>query len=158
MSMPKVPPEHSADRSANDALRRIIPERWMFKNPRDMDSGREYGEDIVVEIVNEKTGEITGLEFGIQNKQGVKYRKAHISVPGIKLSTLEYLSKLPRPVMLHAYDSDKDKSYWCWIHDWYIKKYNDQLAGQVTTTIKIPKENILNEGSIDQIASGASRK
>lgn len=149
--MSKSPKSHSNDRVASDALRTILPKTWLWKSPRDVDSGREHGEDCVIEIVDGNEN-ATGAEFSVQNKVNPRVHKQYVSVSGIKLTTLERLIGLGRPVLLHAYDTQKEMSYWLWLDDWYVKFMSERKTKRPKTiTVQIPLQNVLDEASAQDI-------
>lgn len=153
-NMPKSSKHHSRDRVATDFLRALFPKTWLFKSPRDVDSGREYSEDWIIEIVDEDEHP-TGIEFCIQNKTGIKFHKSHISFILTRDDIKRFVS-LQRPVLLHAHDTKNHKSYWKWFAEWYGLEFNNDISDKKTVTIRIPLTCILDDEAIKSIRAYAS--
>ncbi|MEM9953294.1 MAG: DUF4365 domain-containing protein, partial [Chloroflexota bacterium] len=138
------------DRYASDALRNIFPKNWKFKSPRDSDSGSEVCQDWIIEILDENS-EWTGAEFSIQNKTGLKVRKKHISIP-LSVDCLIYLlDKVTRPVLIHGYDIETNKSYWTWLSDWDGLVNRKKWKHQKKVSIQIPKQKLLTLEAVNEI-------
>lgn len=148
--LPKSPKSHRLDSIAIKALKAIFPEQWHYKSTAEDSNNHEYGDDLTIEIVDDNDY-VTGIEFSVQNKANPKIRKDHISVSGIKLSTLRRLMRLNRPIMLHAFHQATKISYWLWLHEWYAQNHTPEWKNPKTVTVRIPKENILNEDAVKTI-------
>ena len=108
---------HDRDGEAIDALRRVLPTYWLYKNPADILSRREYSEDLIIEIVNNDAKRtVTGVEFGVQNKTDVIVRKRHVTV-NLEVNDIKRLIALQRPVLIHGYEMDTKTSYWIWLNE-----------------------------------------
>lgn len=147
--MPKSPPEHSFDGLANDKLKRIFPRRWLYQQLRDIDSGREYAKDLVIELIDERDNRVTGTQFIVQNKVA-KVEKKYVKTR-LEVDTIEYLYNLPLPVLLHVYHIETDTSYWTWLKEWYVREWNPLWQSQKTVTVNISKDQILNATAVVMI-------
>ncbi|HEX2622669.1 MAG TPA: DUF4365 domain-containing protein, partial [Phototrophicaceae bacterium] len=149
---------HERDRIANNQLKAVFPENWLFKDPRDHDSGKEYSEDWIIEIVNSE-GDVTGIEFGLQNKTDVKIATEYANVR-MSISDIERIVSLNRPFMLHAYHLPTNISYWIWLQEWYIFNYRDILEKKKrnpksTILVNIPIRQTLDKSVLPRIIKEA---
>lgn len=151
--MSKSSLHHDRDGIAIDALRRILPTYWLFKDPADIYSKKEYSEDLIIEIINDdERRTVTGVEFGIQNKTEVKTYSGHVTVK-LEVSDIERLMALQRPVIIHGYHMSSKTSYWVWLNEWYPKNHSKlkKRKRKSEVSIKIPKRNELNARAVEKI-------
>ena len=149
---------HDRDGDAIDALRRVLPTFWLYKDPSNKYGGKEYSEDLVIEVVNDDAlRTVTGVEFGIQNKTKVDVRRRHVTTK-LQVDDIERLLDLPRPYLIHAYHIDSKISYYIWLDDWFDKhreklrdKNGQKLSGHKEVSIEIPKKNVLEQRSIAKV-------
>ena len=145
---------HSRDRAASNALRRKFPDSWLFKPTYDADSHREYAEDWLIEIVDEND-DVTGIEFGVQNKTELDVTEKHVSVP-MKVEDIKRAVDLQRPFILHAYDTKRRKSWWIWLHDWYAKNYRPEWKDKDIVTVDIPLDQVLTKKTLKDLKAYAT--
>ena len=156
--MSKSSLHHDRDRIATNALRAIFPTYWLFKNPRDTDSGKEYSEDWIIEIVNDDERRTpTEIEFGVQNKTDANVRKRHVTVR-LSVDDIQRLIDLQRPALIHAHDMDSKTSYWLWLNEWYAVHHQKLKGKKKEILVKIPKTNVLDGRSVEKIRAYASRE
>ncbi|MEQ8675014.1 MAG: DUF4365 domain-containing protein [Aggregatilineales bacterium] len=148
--MPKSPKTHTYDGLANDYLKKVFPRHWHFKQSREMDSGREYGIDLIIEVVDDQNDEVTGYEFIVQNKKAT-VRNKHISV-SIETDSIRYLcTRRGEAVLLHAFDVDKKIGYWIWLKDWFAKANKSKINKQEKINVQIPKSNLLTLDTVPEL-------
>jgi len=115
VNLPKKHHSHKNSGIAYRQLRAIFGDDWNIADPKDIDSGIEYGLDYVVEITSEAG--VTPYQFGVQSK--VLHKKSRITRNGIgtalKTTTLNYLRGLPYPVLFHFIDKPKGIGYVLWL-------------------------------------------
>jgi hypothetical protein len=141
---------HDRDGEAIDALRRVLPNYWIYKETGNKFGGKEYSEDLVIEIVNDDAKRtVTGVEFGIQNKTGVDIRKDHVRVT-LKTEDVRRLMGLQRPVLIHGYHIGTKTSYWRWLNEWYPLNVDKLKAGK-SVAIIIPKDKVLDVSAVEEI-------
>ena len=148
--MAKSTLHHDRDGDAIDALRRVLPTFWIYKDPANIFGGKEYSEDLIIEIVNDDAKRtVTGIEFGVQNKTDLKIRKRHVTV-NLEVDDVKRLMSLQRPVLIHGYDIGTKTSYWLWLNEWY-PTHASKLKGKKTIAVKIPKKNVLNAHTVTKL-------
>src|SRR5579871_2537947 len=154
--MPKSTRHHSLDGDATIALKKIFPSNWLFKKQKDIHSGREYSEDLIIEIVDDSANEnVTGIEFGVQNKTRFRRTKNYISV-NLMVDDLDRIFALQRPFLLHVFDKASKSSYWIWLHEWYAENYKPNRKSRKSVTVKIPHSQVLDEKAIKVINAYAT--
>lgn len=151
--MARRPREHTYDKVATRKLQAVLPDEWIFKSDREVDSGFEYGEDWLIEIVEDEKP--TAIELCVQNKVTKRSGKRSISV-SVEIDTLDHLHNLGRPVLIHIYSTVSDRSYWMWLEDFYAKN-KPKWKGQKTASISIPTTNVLDAGSVKHIREYAAK-
>lgn len=158
--MPKSSLFHDRDGEAIDALRSILPKFWLYKDPANKFGGKEYSEDLIIEIVNDDVMRtVTGIEFGIQNKTDVEIRKRHVTIK-LSANDIERLRGLQRPILLHAYHIPSKTSYWLWLDEWYVINYRKvsetkRKGPNRNVTVNIPKHNVLDVKAVAKIVAYA---
>lgn len=161
--MTKSTLHHDRDGLAIKALLKTLPTWWLYKNPANIFGGKEYSEDLIIEIVNnDPSRTVSGIEFGVQNKTNVKVRKNHVSTK-LSISDIYRLRELQRPFLIHAYHIESDTSYWCWLSDWYEKNHRrverlgrKQMKREIS--VEIPKRNVLDAKAVEQIRQHVTRE
>jgi hypothetical protein len=144
--MPKSSDSHIYDREAISHLERLLPKHWKMMPMRDMYSGIEYGEDLLIKITDE-SNRLTGAEFCVQNKAtGKKLGKRRIGFP-IEVTTLNYLSSLSRPVLLHFYHKPSNTGYWSWLDEHDATEWQ----GKKEVTLSISLKNVLDSQAVKSI-------
>ncbi|MBK8031164.1 MAG: DUF4365 domain-containing protein [Chloroflexi bacterium] len=145
---------HDRDGIAIDALRTVLPKYWIYKNPGNIFGGKEYSEDLIIEVVNDDAlFTVTGIEFGVQNKTDVEIRKHFVTVK-LQTSDVHRLMGLMRPALIHAHHVATKTSYWIWLNEWYSK--NQTKLKKDNVVIRIPKTQVLNESAVASIKSYAT--
>jgi hypothetical protein len=148
--MAKSTLHHDRDGDAIDALRRVLPTYWIYKDPASMFGRKEYSEDLIIEIVNDDAKRtVSGVEFGVQNKTGLEIRKRHVTVK-LEIDDITRLMGLQRPVLIHGYDLKTRTSYWLWLNEWYPTRIS-KLKGKKSIAVDIPKKNVLDVRAVTKI-------
>ncbi len=148
--MAKSSLHHDRDGVALLALYKVLPIYWIYKDPANKLGGKEYSEDLIIEIVNDDARRtVSGIEFGVQNKTGVEIRKRHVTVR-MAADDIERLMKLQRPVLIHGHDVKSETSYWLWLNEWYPEN-SAKLKRRKTVAVNIPKKNILDARAVGKI-------
>ncbi|MBZ0285218.1 MAG: DUF4365 domain-containing protein [Anaerolineae bacterium] len=148
--MAKSTIHHDRDGVAIDALRRVLPTYWIYKDPANIFGGKEYSEDLIIEIVNDDARRtVSGVEFGVQNKTDLKIRKRHVTVK-LGIDDITRLMSLQRPVLIHGYDLKTRTSYWLWLNEWY-PTHTSKLKGKKAIAVDIPKKNVLDVRAVTKI-------
>lgn len=133
---------------AFDNLRNYFPRHWKIIPIRDQLSSIEYGQDWLVLITNEKQ-QLTGKEFRIQSKVVTSKNKRRIGTVNseMKVSTLNNLRNTSIPVLLHFFDSVIERGYWMWLDDWYDANHSDATEKEKEITVKISRNNIIDDNT-----------
>jgi hypothetical protein len=139
MKLPCRPEEHIIETESWKILQNCLPSKWIL---RDI-TGRDYGIDCYIELVNNKN-ELTGDLVSIQLKakkqlkwQNVSKSKNHISLlSGIKTSTINYWMNLPVPTFLCVAELSSKKLYFTPIK-FYIRRNYTKLLNQKSLSFKI---------------------
>lgn len=157
---PQKPASHSNSKIARSDLKKYLPEDWnLAKNVDDDDSGIEWGEDWIVEIVEDH--QATGAKFGIQSK--VLRRKDAINSKGIgtsiEITTINRLFDLPYPVLFHYVHPKTRSSYVMWLDDWMSHQkdlsWRTNQKGAITVRIPAIPQNRLGSDTVEQIRQKA---
>ncbi|HCK65710.1 MAG TPA: hypothetical protein DHW49_05545, partial [Anaerolineae bacterium] len=144
--LPKRPISHILEEDSLKFVKRTFPKEWIVEEIKN-----DYGVDLELEIVENE--EVTGAHFLIQLKSSnslVINKKGFIS-HSCKTSTLQYFLERPELFIYLVYDSINDIGYWIWIQDFLRAQPSPDWKKQQTFTIKIPKDNVLNNLSIESI-------
>lgn len=148
--MTKSTIHHDRDGEAIDALRRALPTYWLYKDTREKFSGKEYSEDLIIEIVNDdEKRTVTGVEFAVQNKTDIEIRKSHVTVR-LETNDVRRLMDLQRPALIHGYDLKTRTSYWLWLNEWYLSQ-SKKLKEKKSVAVNIPKRNVLDDRAVPKI-------
>lgn len=141
---------HDRDGEAIDALRRALPTYWLYKDTREKFSGKEYSEDLIIEIVNDdEKRTVTGVEFAVQNKTDIEIRKSHVTIR-LETNDVRRLMDLQRPALIHGYDLKTRTSYWLWLNEWYPSQ-SKKLKEKKSVPLNIPKRNVLDDRAVPKI-------
>ena len=135
--MATVSRSHVVDRSAETVLRSLLPRQWLVRK-----QDPDYMLDFEVEIVDETSGEPTGVTFFIQLKgtRRPKIVNGSLAWP-LKTKHLAYWYDLVRrPVYLVVADVDKACAYWLFIQG-YVKKARPNWRNHKKKTVHVPLEN-----------------
>lgn len=124
---------HERDRAANQALKQILPTRWLFTSNQDVDSGKEYGIDLMVQLVNDDVERtVTGIKFAVQNKTKDRVSKGGKVSISLSMEDIDYLAdQFQFPTMVHLHILENSTSYYLWFNDWY-----DEHRGMLSNSIK----------------------
>jgi hypothetical protein len=150
--LPQKPESHKNSGIAKQQLREIFGDGWNMSDPKDIDSGIEYGLDFLIEIVTEK-GDVTGQQFGVQSK--VLSKKSRLTSYGIgepiKTSTLNYLCALSFPVLMHFIDKPTGNGYVIWLSEWLKDNPTHKWQDQKEKKINIPLRNVFDKEMVKSI-------
>ena len=146
--LPQRPRTHVLEIESQKFVESILPTEWIVTKPP-----LDYGIDLDVEIV-EKTF-VTGIHFLMQLKSTDKIQitKKGFVIYSCETSTLRYFLAQNEQVIFLVYDAKSKTGYWIWIKDYITNELakNKKWKKQKTVTVKIPKDNLFTEKSIDQI-------
>lgn len=150
--LPKKPKSHNNPRISRQQLENLFG-NWNIYQIADSGSGFEYGQDYMVEVVNDES--VTGKEFRVQSKVLTKkssFRKNYIG-ESLAPATINYLLSLPVPVLIHFTDGRKSKGtgYVMWLEDWLKDNPKDEWQNKKKKKINIPLENVFNQEAVDSI-------
>jgi hypothetical protein len=150
--LPQRPRPHILEAESRKFVKNILPAEWIIE-----DGQSDYGIDLVVEIV--ETANVTGAHFLMQLKatDNVKKRKGDFISHSCRSSTLRYFLERPEPIIYLLYDASTKQGYWIWIQDYIRNHLAENWKNQTTTTIRIPKANLLNEKIVKQIKTRVLR-
>ncbi len=147
-NLPQRPRNQALETESQIFVEGILPSDWITAKPQ-----HDYGVDLDVEIV-EKTF-VTGVHFLMQLKSTDKIQmtKEGFVLYNCKTSTLRYFLAQNEQVIFLVYDAKSKIGYWIWIKDYITNELakNKKWKKQKTVAVKIPKDNLFTEKSIDQI-------
>lgn len=150
--LPKKHKSHKNQEFAKRQLRAKFGNDWNIGDPKDIDSGIEYGLDFLIEVVTEK-GEVTGQLFGVQSK--VLNAKSSITSTSIgtplKVTTINYLNNLAFPILLHFINERTGNGYVMWLHDWLNNNSTGKWRKQKEKRINIPLSNLFDNNMVKNI-------
>ena len=156
LKKPQKPSFHSNSKIARQDLEKWLPSEWNFaKHVDDDDSGYEWGEDWIVEIVENE--QALGAKFSIQSK--VLTGKDAINSNGIgtelNISTINRLFDIVYPVLIHYVHPATKSSYVIWLSEWLAQQpdtsWREKGDGEVTIRIPTKSSNELNQVKIEEI-------
>ena len=134
---------HVIEHASIIILQDRLPRHWIIRI-----SGVDYGLDGEIEIVS-KDGVVKGdiFKFQIKGHRKVHSKEQHI-IQRVNVSTINYWSEVPLPVILFIVDIDRAIVYWVDVKS-YIRNtlsvVRPNWHHQQTTHVKIPIENRLPE-------------
>jgi hypothetical protein len=139
MKLPCRPEEHIIETDSWKILQNCLPSEWIL---RDI-TGRDYGIDCYIELVNNKN-ELTGdlVSIQLKGKKNLKWRDAskskhHVStISGIKTSSVNYWMSLPVPTFLCVAELSSKKLYFSPI-EFHIRRNYIKLSKQKSLSFKI---------------------
>jgi hypothetical protein len=139
MKLPCRPEEHIIETESWKILQNCLPSEWIL---RDI-TGRDYGIDCYIELVNNKN-ELTGdlVSIQLKGKKELKWQKASKSknnvsfLSGIKTSTINYWMNLPVPTFLCVAELSSKKLYFSPIK-FHVRRNYKKLLNQKTLSFKI---------------------
>ncbi len=134
MSFPKRHRNHEIEELSERYMRNCIPASWVT-NKLQLDYGTDYNCEITID------NGVSGLNFSIQlkGKESEKHNR-HVSIAGIKRTTINRWIKKLEPTMIVAYVVEDNEAYWTWVT---VNTF-DLTKNNKTFQIKIPKENKLS--------------
>jgi hypothetical protein len=151
-AMPQRPRQHELDTEAVEYIRGNLPASWTRQ-----ETVHDYGIDLGVEIFED--GEATSLEFRIQSKGHERFVILHNEqvIQQLEVAKLNYYERLPLPVLLVIYSSQKKQACYLWIKP-YIRQVLDierpgwrDLNGKSKISIHVPLSNVFDETSFVDI-------
>jgi hypothetical protein len=138
MKFPQRVDQHIAETISFKIFSSKIPDNWIV---RDL-TGRDYGIDCYLEIVNENN-ELTG-ELALIQLKSVKAinwnERNEFNLPGIKISTSNYWFGFAVPVFIFITDIEKQDLYFTSV-GYNIRRNFDQFVKQETFSYKIKKRD-----------------
>jgi hypothetical protein len=145
---------HEIDQRAEAILMFNVPPAWIPNPMR-----KDYGKDILFELIDEKTRFLKGTSFYVQlkgkKKAAIKdkgrYVTCSLEVPNIK----DWCDKSPLPVFVVVVDITKERGWWLFIQE-YMDNVSDGWRKQETFSVSIPIENsISNREKFEQAIEAA---
>ncbi|MDO8430452.1 MAG: DUF4365 domain-containing protein, partial [Candidatus Taylorbacteria bacterium] len=106
--------------------------------------------DGYLHLLNKKR-EMIGQMLQVQVKS-VRYKKGGIPVASCKMELFAHAYESSTPVVMLGVDSSKRTAYWAYLSPESVKGVLDAASGKKTTTILLPKKNIIKKDGPDYVS------
>ena len=143
--MAQRPRQHILETESRNAFRAIIPSSWVINSPQ-----QDYGIDEEIQIF--ENGKSTPFIFLVQLKSALQSKTLNKISYSFSTERLNEYLKYPNPVLLVFYNTDSQKLYYKWTHEFYHElesKKRKDFTKQSKITIHF--ENELNTETVEKL-------